>query len=190
MASLLAQDSEHDCSCLRIRSSIGWHAVECGACKGSRHPAKGMLKWLRNCPECVGVGMLETCCCGARVRLHYLAGACAIATAALGSEASAELDLLRQYRERVVEASSFGRALSRHYNAIKLRAAGSIEQRGLKRFFRGVFITPSIKLLHRKAKCGPTGQKACDVAVYGLFLGGLACATVLHLVGGSPRSEA
>ena len=175
---ILSQNSEKDCTCSPPCGKIHSHNVTCGVCNGRKRVGKGRIKW-RECKECKGVGVLCTCCCGAKVWLHPSAYSCAIATATLGDSSDAKLDLLREYRRQVLEASVLGTILSEHYNRIKDRVAEFIKSRTtLRTTFFHAFVSPGIWLARRRLR---DGNKLCGVIVFLLVVVMLGWASVLYI---------
>jgi hypothetical protein len=175
----LSQNSENDCVCNSPCKNIHWHNVTCGVCNGKKYIGNGRIKW-RTCKECNEVGMLQTCCCGARVRLHPDAVySCAIATATLGSRSETELDLLRTYRRQVFESNLLGIILSEYYDRIKFRVAGFIKNRvTLRTMFLYFFVKPGLWLTQRRLQ---NNSRLCGALAFLLVTIMLSWATILYV---------
>lgn len=179
LTKFLSQNSEKTCVCSSPCNEIHSHDVTCGVCNGKKRVGKGRIKW-RECKECKGVGVLSTCCCGARVWLHPHAYSCAIATATLGSRSEPELQLLKEYRRQVLESNVLGTILSEHYNRIKFVVAGFIKNRAtLRATFFHAFINPGLWLARRRLQ---NGSRFCGALAFLIVIVMLVWATILYTV--------
>lgn len=108
---------------------------------------------------------------------------CYIATATLttgGSEA--QLNILRAWRDRVISATSFGRNLEAFYDKTGPIVASYVKQNQLlANTFLYPFVKPAIWLVEKRSQY-PTYAILLDLAIYGVFLSGLAYGTIIYLL--------
>lgn len=109
-------------------------------------------------------------------------GSCYIATATLtGGGSESQLNVLRAWRDRVMTATSFGKSLEAFYDQTSPVVANRVKQNSiLANSFLYPFVKPAVWLVEQRSQ-HPRFAIFYDLAIYAVFLTGLAYGTLVYI---------